>query len=222
MIPDDIFARRLKPSGVPAKYRALRLPQWKPYNGASEMALAAAKEFVESFPDRWAASSVPDFSELIGKGLALIGTPGAGKTTLTALTVMETARRHNVVFVFTTMSDYIGKLLEQISLSPMVNAGDPRAIDRYWKIDDFKRRMYNAPLAGVDDVGKEHHTASDFARDEVDKLLRARFRKGFPTVVNSNTPLAKWGDLYNPSMESFVQEAFTSVTLGGRDLRRAA
>lgn len=213
--------RRWAHAGIPVKYRDLRIDVWRPYNEASNAALTAARRFIKTWPQRWCRSDGAEINRsLAGRGLALIGAPGSGKTTLACLVAQEIALTHNVSIMFCAFADLIAALVEQISLAPQADRGEQRAVDRYWAVDKLKRRIVNAPLVIFDDVGKEHRTASGYAESELDRILRRRFRLGLPTVTTSNIPLEEWGSIYHPSMASFACEAFDEVIFGGRDLRR--
>jgi DNA replication protein DnaC len=73
----------------------------------------------------------------------------------------------------------------------------------------------------LDDLGKEHRTASGWAENTFDELLRARFNSGLPTIVTSNTPLSRWEEQYGAPMASFAYEAFIILEVNsGKDLRR--
>ncbi|MGW0060339.1 ATP-binding protein [Streptosporangium sandarakinum] len=220
-IPAEVRDRRLKAAGIPIKYRGLTLADWRPYNQVSAAAHAAAHTFLDTFPHRYSTDPIPADRSLIGKGLVLVGQPGAGKTTLAAILAQEVRNRHNVAVFFVPMADYIHQLLEQINLSKQVAAGVPRAVERFWQIEDFKRAVRRRPLVVFDDVSKEHRTSSGFAADEIDRMFRGRFRDGLPSVLSTNLPVEEWGDAYNPSMRSFAAEAYDEVVMGGRDLRRA-
>ncbi|MFI6495912.1 ATP-binding protein [Nonomuraea typhae] len=223
MIMDlQILNSRQKYASIPLKYRGLTLDAYRPYSEGSKAALTAARDFVASFPQRCVSEPPEGSRDLVGKGLALIGDPGAGKTTLTAMILNEVIAAHDVSVTFVAYADFVSKLIEQMSVQKLAEKGDPRALDRYWQIDALKRRTFTSPLLGLDDVGKEHQTSSKFAEDEFDRLLRWRHRNALPVVLSSNIALTKWGTVYGRSMASFACEAFTEIPMSGKDLRRRA
>lgn len=57
----------------------------------------------------------------------------------------------------------------------------------------------------VDDVGKEHSTASNFSIDTFDALVRSRFNSGLNTIFTSNLPLSRWESCYSESMRNFIE-----------------
>lgn len=168
-----------------------------------------------------------------GRGLFLVGAPGQGKTTLAAVLLQEIARhastkglghtaetpQHNPV-LFTTYSGLLESRKRMFSL--------PEDGDEWAYLDLFQEAAlgsaghgYDAQFLVLDDVGKEHSTASRFAEDSLDFLLRSRFDRGLPTIVTTNLPLAEW-DSYGESMSSFAREAFVHAVILNRkgDRRR--
>jgi DNA replication protein DnaC len=72
----------------------------------------------------------------------------------------------------------------------------------------------------LDDLGKEYSTAAKWAENTFDALLRSRFNAGFPTIVTTNIPLKKWGDVYGEAMGSFAYEAFIPIDIIAKGDRR--
>ena len=68
----------------------------------------------------------------------------------------------------------------------------------------------NVKLLILDDLGKEYRTASGWAENQFDALLRTRFNYGLPTIITTNVPIESWGEVYGESMYSFLHEAFTT------------
>ncbi|GAA2322147.1 hypothetical protein GCM10010149_89110 [Nonomuraea roseoviolacea subsp. roseoviolacea] len=211
---------RSKYANIPVKYQGLGFAAWKPYNERSEAALTAVQGFLDTFPQRCVSEPPEGSRALVGQGIAFVGSPGAGKTTLACITGTEVLNRHDRSIFFISYADYIAALVKQNSLGRLIDKGDQKAMDLYWAIESMAQKVINYPFVVFDDVGKEHHTRSGFAEDEFDRVLRARFRNGRPSGLSSNIPFEEWGKIYNPSMESFVREAFVEVAMGGKDLRR--
>jgi superfamily II DNA/RNA helicase len=74
----------------------------------------------------------------------------------------------------------------------------------------------------LDDIGKEYRTASGWAENTFDALLRARFNAGLPTIVTTNVPIKDWGDTYGQPMGSFVKEAFMPIVVESAEGDRRA
>jgi DNA replication protein DnaC len=82
--------------------------------------------------------------------------------------------------------------------------------------------MNNTRVFILDDLGKEHRTATGWAENTFDALLRSRFNAGLPTIVTTNVPLKNWGVVYGEPMGSFAHEAFIPIAVKapGGDRRR--
>ena len=63
----------------------------------------------------------------------------------------------------------------------------------------------------VDDVGKEHKTASEFMEDSFDFLVRTRHNHGLSTIFTTNIPVSRWSSKYRDSMESFIKRTCTTI-----------
>jgi len=78
----------------------------------------------------------------------------------------------------------------------------------YWNLDQLLEDLkYTVKLLVVDDVGKEHRTATGFAEDQLDFLVRTRLNRGLPTIYTSNVPLYQWGSQYSESMRSCIERS---------------
>jgi DNA replication protein DnaC len=71
----------------------------------------------------------------------------------------------------------------------------------------------NVQVLILDDIGKEHRTATGWAENQFDAVLRARFNAGLPTIVTTNVPLKDWGSVYGEAMGSFAHEAFIPLVI---------
>lgn len=152
-------------------------------------------------------------SELCGVGLLLVGKPGSGKTTLATTVLQEVGIRAklsawvsreipSLPLYFTTYPDAL--MLAQKSYDRDEDAGFlvDRLFGRARNSDDDVRILV------LDDLGKEHRTASGWSENWFDHLLRARFDRGLPTIVTTNIPISDWGRIYGEPMASFAHQAF--------------
>jgi DNA replication protein DnaC len=77
----------------------------------------------------------------------------------------------------------------------------------------------NCRILALDDVGKEHTTASGFTVNVLHDLLRSRFDKSAVTLITTNLLPHQWEGLYGEAMASFIKEAFVQVEVKGADHR---
>jgi len=152
-----------------------------------------------------------------GLGLLLQGSPGHGKTTMASAIAQEliltveasvwgnqtTFIRRPIVFL-----DYPRLLrLQKMSWSDEDDAVDLLIKGLYGEAG----KENDICLLILDDLGKEYRTASGWAENTFDALLRARFNAGLPTIITTNYALDKWDDMYGESMGSFGHEAFVPI-----------
>lgn len=212
---------QIKNSGVPTRFIGLELADLEPYEGSTATS-------VNKWLGRFIAGEILETpgSSLCGKGLLLVGHPGHGKTTLASVILQEVVR--------TTPAGFWG---ENSPSRPVLFVDYPKLLriqQRSWKDDGedeaaLMEAIYgessqknNVRLLVLDDLGKEHRTASGWAENTFDAVLRSRYNAGLPTIVTTNVPLKNWGDVYGEPMESFAHEAFfpLSVVSSGGDRRK--
>lgn len=193
-------------AGLPERTIGLEYDDLEPYENS---ALEAAQ--------KWAAMVKAGKvikargQKFCGKGLLLIGKPGHGKTTLASVVLQD---------LLTNCTPDMLKGQAQFLDYPKLLRTQQRA----WKEDtdyqDFIDSLYGEAGPGkdtsifvLDDLGKEYRTASGWAENTFDALLRARFNAGYPTIVTTNVPLKSWGEVYGEPMESFAHEAFVPIAI---------
>jgi DNA replication protein DnaC len=213
-----IHALRMGEYNIPKRLRHLRL------HTSDAPASEASRDFVDNLRDHYVTdkrplNEYPENWHLIGQGIAFVGPPGTGKTTLAVSTLLEVYYTRRLPVFFLPYAEYVDLSIEQMSLS---DRNEPEANARWWEIQNILHSTKTAPVLLLDDVSKEHKSRkSDYAQDCLDTLLRYRHREGQPTLITTNLPLSKWGEAYNPSMGSFVKEAFQTLLMVGEDRRGA-
>ena len=152
-----------------------------------------------------------------GLGIILVGNPGHGKTTLasTALQSLIRGIPGEVLGTPGTLPNRIGAFMDYPKLLRLQKAqwdepdeSSQLLLDGLYGDSD---RMNNVKVFVLDDIGKEYRTASKWAENTFDALLRSRFNAGLPTIVTTNVELENWGGVYGEPMGSFALEAFVPV-----------
>ena len=165
---------------------------------------------------------------LCGMGVMLVGEPGHGKTTL-ASTALQSLIRGIPEYVWghqEISSINWGGFMDYPKLLRLQKAQWSEPDDVAQALLDSiygdSTRMNNMKVFVLDDLGKEHRTATGWAENQFDALLRSRFNAGLPTIVTTNVPFKSWGSVYGEPMGSFAHEAFIpiAVTAPGGDRRR--
>jgi len=205
-------------SGVPDRFIGKEFSDLEPYD---DLVLSTIEQWVELVISGKIIKAKG--TDLCGKGLLLVGKPGHGKTTIASLVLQEVLRRAEphiwgnsdfmvkkpVLFV-----DY-PKLLRIQQRSWKDEVGD----DAYLmdQIYGESKSTDNVSILVLDDLGKEHRTASGWAENTFDAVLRCRYNSGLPTIVTTNVPLKSWGEVYGQAMESFAHEAFFPLEVLSKD-----
>lgn len=142
-----------------------------------------------------------------GIGLLLHGGMGTGKTLLMTLLIRKLAVAGEDVFMTTFQS----------------------LIDHYtggWRDDEraawFARRIRNAGVLAIDDLGRENKARIDVVEAMLDELLRSRVAGGRPTLITTNKTVEQLGQLYKSNVMSLLTESVLMHEFTGSDYREKA
>lgn len=175
-----------------------------------------------------------------GVGLLFAGPPGEGKTTHAVVAAMEAILRlpddkaaaaklmhasegefgHNFKAIhFLTFPEFVH--MKRATYD--AEGEDRRKLQR--TLDGFhgraKEDWMNVRILIIDDLGKEYGSAlNNYIDSTFDELLRSRYDKGLPTIITTNVAREDWAAKYSEAMGSFAYEAFRSVRIANKDLRK--
>lgn len=210
-LPGSIRAQ-IMAAGLPLKTIGMDFSDLDP-----SPALDAVMSWVESVKDGKIIQAVGE--PTCGLGIMLVGEPGHGKTTMAATALQELLR--GMPRTGWGYSDGVTKRPAYFSDYPKLL----RLQKAQWSDENVEQQIIldgvygestkenNVRVFVLDDLGKEYRTASGWAENTFDALLRARFNLGFPTIVTTNVPLKNWGTVYGEPMGSFAHEAFIPVAV---------
>lgn len=168
------------------------------------------------------------------RGLALFGDPGVGKTTVLSTLLCSFVRAtipttisglfsEDVQGYFITLSDYHRLYLRSYELDKWASRGqgDLSHLFGEWEKNFELRRFIEeeVPHLVLDDVGKEHTTATRAAADEFHGLIRGRYARGLSTSLTSNLHEKGFASAYGEAQLSFVQESCRIFHVTGDDFR---
>jgi DNA replication protein DnaC len=139
-----------------------------------------------------------------GMGLLFHGTHGSGKTMLTTILIKQLLAE-GVDGYFTTFNN----LLDNFA------SGWRDDENRKW----FEKRVRNAPLLVIDDIGKENKNLNNMATNAVDGVLRSRVQNSLPTIITTNLSLNEFERSYSSGVMSLVSETSLTHEFQGDDWR---
>jgi DNA replication protein DnaC len=219
-LPGSIRAQILR-AGLPMKTIGREFSDLDPSD-----ALDTVRQWVELVKDGKVIQNPG--SPQCGLGIMLVGEPGHGKTTLACTGLQELIRgiSKDVLGSPEKLPPRVGGFMDYPKLLRLQKAQwsepDEAAQLQLDSIYGDADKMNNTRVFILDDLGKEHRTATGWAENTFDALLRSRFNAGLPTIVTTNVPLKNWGVVYGEPMGSFAHEAFIPIAVKapGGDRRR--
>lgn len=156
-------------------------------------------EAMEAIADYWKNSM---YYLARGFGLMLYGTSGTGKTLLSSLLLKRLLTYgRGLDGYFTTFTDLL---------------------DRYaggWSDKDmaawFERRIVNAEVLVIDDIGKEYSGRLGMSSNALDTVLRTRVQHDRPTIFTTNLSIAEFRKTYAGSTWSLLAEKVLPYEIKG-------
>jgi DNA replication protein DnaC len=129
---------------------------------------------------------------------------GTGKTLLAVLAT-KTLLAGGVDCYFTQFSEMIDTF----------SAGWRDEAERAW----FNRRIRNAQMLVIDDLGREHKGRSEVVESMLDQVIRHRVANALPTLMTTNYSPQEIQGGYGPNVMSLLYERSLWVEVPGRDYR---
>lgn len=136
-------------------------------------------------------------------GLYLHGNHGNGKSLLSSL-LLKMALKKGIDGYWVTLSELLSHYQETWR----------DKIYRHW----FDRRMRNAALLVVDDMGREFEGRTS-AASSIDTIFRTRAQNGLATVITTNLDEPTFTKRYTKGVTSLVEETCDRIELTGPDWR---
>lgn len=207
-------------ANLPRKFWRMTFDDWKGDRRARDTAVA----YVEALEEHLAA----------GEGMNLRGEPGTGKTLLATL-IAKAYIKAGREAVFIPAQILLNQSMRKMELMDVIN-GTGRILSvldvdadekmtEHWNewhhIDDLLEGIVTdeVDLLILDDLGNEHRTASGWAENILERVVRTRYYAGLPTITTSNLTQDEIGKAYRPSFASFLLEIGQGVMVLGKDAR---
>lgn len=186
-----------------AAFTAANIP--KRYQKLSWLDLGATEPEARSFVARYLDNSKTHIRS--GVGLFLYGKTGTGKSSLAALALKKLISQGHDCY-YTTFNDLIKDF----------TAGWRDNDEREW----FQRRVKNATVLVIDDIGKEYSGRGDFVKPLVDEMIRHRVAAETPTIITSNLDAAEISKTYGESIYWLMREGVKAYEFSGENYREVA
>lgn len=205
--------RWIAQSGIPRRFLGKQFVDLDAYRGPGA---------VRNTTDWLDAYAKGEIFEASGVGLAYIGAPGHGKTTLAAVTGQallaedrfehqpEALARRGKRAKRPVWFGYYPEILEIFKRSYQSDPEAEAMVDALFGRGPAEDIIH---VLVMDDLGKEHRTASGWSENTFDHLFRARFDRGLPVIITTNELFPQWGSIYGSAMASFAHEALTPINV---------
>lgn len=225
--PDELPARRrtwVKTASIPPAKVGWTLEDCKDVPADS---MAAINKWIKAlYADKIIRA---EGKETCGLGLMLYGLPGRGKTTVANAILQEIIRNVDPAVVGMGPGRAVPRPCYFITYNGLLELkGD--IMDDHDSNDELLYNgllgeatddAYNVRVLVLDDVGKEHATASGWQKNMLHHVLRTRFNNGLPTIITTNVKIDDWEAHYGSATQSFVHEAFMYMNMDSiTDLRK--
>lgn len=142
-----------------------------------------------------------------GLGMIISGTPGTGKTLLAVLLLKALLKQ-----------GYDGYFTQFNQMLDDYSSGWRDRSDKDW----FLRRVTNAGVLVIDDIGRESKGRENVTTPMFDQVIRSRVANARPTIITTNFTKEEMQSGYGPNVMSLLAERSIDHTLNGLDYRPRA
>lgn len=225
--PDELPARRrtwVKTANVPPAKVGWELTDCKDIPGESTEAI---QKWLKSLYNGRILRA--EGKETCGLGMMFYGLPGRGKTTVANAVIQDIIRNVDPSVVGMEPGKAVPRPCYFITYNGLLDLKgaimedhDPNDELLYnGLLGEATDDSYNVRILVLDDVGKEHSSASGWQKNMLHHVLRTRFNNGLPTIVTTNVALNDWDAHYGAATQSFIHEAFIWLNMNtAEDLRK--
>lgn len=194
---------RLKRVHIPLPYQTARLNKILQMSTDPDVVVYVSelRDFIQNLKDNLER----------GRGLYLLGPPGSGKSSCSAI-VCKAAVLHTPSVLFASIEDVV-----RASMKELVFDEDEGVL--------LEDRMRSVDLLVIDDLGREY--SKDYGKSQVEGLLRHRYDGFLSTIITSNIHYFEVdgksiGTEYGETVESLIHERFRLVAVRGVNWRKEA
>lgn len=187
--------RLLGASQMGPRFRDKGFEAIKPLPGIKR-ALAAAKEYAERFEEK----------RRLGRGIALVGGVGVGKTLLASALLHELIQRRQLAGVFVGSSELLEALRRTYDAASRVSTSE---------LTDLVKQ---AEFLALDDLGVERPT--EWVLERLYQIVNYRYEHLLPILITSNLDWEGLEGRVGERIVSRLMETTAAVLLEGDDFRK--
>jgi DNA replication protein DnaC len=183
-------------NGVPKSFLDWK---WSNCGKASPQIIKQCQDYIRDFDNNFISC----------RGMYIFGTQGVGKTTLSTMMAKYIAlkinpitdRRYTVAFAtYDTLVDWHTNKFNNILQ------------------DKLNKFITKAELVIIDNVGAEGGNVQNNTK-LLDRILRERRNRGYPTIITSNYTMDEIKSNYSTSVRDFISQSFNEMPVIGQNIR---